>query len=125
MGVRGLRVLAVARARFEDEAWPADPAEFAFEWLGLVALADALRAGVREAVQECREAGIRVLMLTGDHPVTARAIAAQAGIEGDAVHARVTPERKLELVTSLVARGEERPPEDQQPREHQRGMRQR
>ena len=106
MGARGLRVLAVAQARFEGSAWPADPAEFAFEWLGLVALADPLRAGVREAVQECREAGIRVLMLTGDHPVTARAIAAQAGIEGDAVHARVTPERKLELVTSLVARGE-------------------
>ena len=99
-------VLTVAQARFEGSEWPADPAEFAFEWLGLVALADPLRAGVREAVQECREAGIRVLMLTGDHPVTARAIAAQAGIEGDAVHARVTPERKLELVTSLVARGE-------------------
>ena len=49
---RPARVLAVAQARLEGSAWPADPAEFAFEWLGLVALADPLRAGVREAVQD-------------------------------------------------------------------------
>jgi Ca2+-transporting ATPase len=106
MGERGLHVLGVACARFEGDAWPADPAAFGFEWLGLVALADPLRAGVREAVQECREAGIRVLMLTGDHPVTACAIAAQAGIAADAVYARVTPERKLVLVESPKAQGE-------------------
>jgi Ca2+-transporting ATPase len=106
MAARGLRVLAVARADFAATDWPADPSAFGLRWLGLVALADPLRASVREAVQECREAGIRVLMVTGDHPITAQAIAKQAGIDVDAVHARVTPQHKLQLVESLKARGE-------------------
>ena len=79
---RGMRVLAVAQADWDAAAgaWPETPAGFAFRWLGFVALANPLRAGVREAVAECRIAGIRVVMITGDHAGTALAIARQAGI---------------------------------------------
>ncbi|WP_298826226.1 cation-translocating P-type ATPase [uncultured Piscinibacter sp.] len=106
MAARGLRVLAVAGGTAGGDAWPATPSGFELHWLGLVALADPLRQGVPAAVQECREAGIRVLMITGDHPATAHAIAAQAGIAADAVHARVRPEEKLQLVEALKACGE-------------------
>ncbi len=110
--------------------WPASPTDFDFRFLGLTALADPLRPGVPEAVQECRSAGIRVLMITGDHPATARAIAAQAGLDGQApaltgaeiaalddaaladavartnVFARVQPAQKLRIVQALQARGQ-------------------
>ena len=77
---RGLRVLGVAKARHPvQDAWPGVQHDFDLEWLGLVALADPLRPEVPRAIAECRQAGIRVVMITGDHPRTARAIAAQAG----------------------------------------------
>jgi P-type Ca2+ transporter type 2C len=130
MADRGLRVLAVARAEFEGSAWPMSPQGFAWTFLGLVALADPLRPGVTAAVQECRSAGIRVVMITGDHPATAQAIAAQAGIAtqnavltgtqlaemSDAelrlraattsVYARVAPAQKLRIVEALQANGQ-------------------
>jgi Ca2+-transporting ATPase len=59
MASAGLRVLGVARTRYAGQAWPASPREFAFEFLGLVGLADPLRSSVIEAVRECRSAGIR------------------------------------------------------------------
>jgi len=82
--VRGMRVLAVAHANWGGAAgaWPATPAGFEFRWLGFVALADPLREGARTAVAECRRAGIRIVMITGDHPGTALAIARQAGMVG-------------------------------------------
>lgn len=80
MAGAGLRVLAVARASAVPGAWPEDPAGFGFELLGLVALADPLRADIPDAVAACRAAGLRIVMITGDHPETARAIARQAGI---------------------------------------------
>jgi Ca2+-transporting ATPase len=131
MAARGLRVLAVARASWAGE--PADlpptPHGFDFEWLGLVGLADPLRPEVPAAVAEARAAGIRVVMLTGDHPATARAIARQAGLVGDDVvsgselaalddaafaqrvagsdlFARVPPQQKLRLVQALAKSGE-------------------
>ncbi len=127
---RGLRVLAVARGRHaRDAAWPALQQDFDFEWLGLVGLADPLRPEVPAAVAQCQRAGIRVVMITGDHPRTARAIADQAGItsarvlSGDemqgldaaalaatlrevSVYARVKPQQKLALVEALKAQGE-------------------
>ena len=130
MAARGLRVLGVAAAHFQGVHWPQSPRDFEFEFLGLVGLADPLRPGVRQAVQECRGAGIRVVMVTGDHPATAAAIAEQAGLDGpngvitgaelatldDAalrkrirsatVFARVQPEQKLRIVQVLQAHGE-------------------
>ena len=127
---RGMRVLGVASAEWGDQAWPADPRAFAFRWLGFVALADPLRASVPAAIAECRRAGVRVIMITGDHGGTALAIAREAGIRtdggtltgaeletlGDAelaqavrgvdVFARVLPEQKLRLVEALKAAGE-------------------
>ena len=76
----GIRVLAVAEA-VADDGLPTTPRHFAFTCLGLVGLADPLRPSVPAAVQECQQAGIRVMMITGDYPVTARAIARQAGLD--------------------------------------------
>ncbi|MBP9928807.1 MAG: cation-translocating P-type ATPase [Rhodoferax sp.] len=130
MADRGLRVLGVAKARHhEDLAHPQNQHDFEFGFLGLVGLADPLRAQVPLAVAECRRAGIRIVMITGDHPRTARAIAAQAGIDSpqvitgaelagmDAaqlalrvadvhVFARVKPHQKLALIEALKARGD-------------------
>jgi P-type Ca2+ transporter type 2C len=130
MADRGLRVLAVAKARHHvAQDWPEVQHDFDFEWLGLVGLADPLRPQVPEAVAQCRQAGIRVVMITGDHPRTARAIAAQAGLNshsvltgteleamssqelaqrvaGVDVFARVSPQQKLMLVQALQARGD-------------------
>ena len=78
-------MLGVARAEWGTGHWPATPEGFDFQPLGLVALADPLRSEVPQAVAQCRQAGIRVVMITGDHPRTARAIAAQAGIANDRV----------------------------------------
>jgi Ca2+-transporting ATPase len=84
MAAGGLRVLGVARANWSGTAWPDKPdapGGFAFEFLGLVAFADPLRPEVPAAIAECHAAGLRVLMITGDHPVTALAIAAKAGLQ--------------------------------------------
>ena len=83
MAAEGLRVLGVARASVAAQTWPASQHDFAFEYLGLVGLADPLRRSVPAAVGECRSAGIRVVMITGDYPATARAIARQAGLDTD------------------------------------------
>lgn len=129
MASRGIRVLGVAEARTTDSSWPESMRAFAFTLVGLVGLADPLRASVPAAVAECRSAGIRVVMITGDHAATARAIAVQAGIAaGDVltgadlaglddaqlaerlktvtVFARIMPEQKLRIVTAFKARGE-------------------
>jgi Ca2+-transporting ATPase len=127
---RGLRLLAVAEADWTDGPLPGNPAAFRFRWLGYVALADPLRAEVPEAVALCRQAGIRVVMITGDYVGTALAIAAQAGIDtaggaltgtqieslddaalADAarrvhVFARILPQQKLRLVQAFKAAGE-------------------
>ncbi|ESQ86815.1 cation-translocating P-type ATPase [Asticcacaulis benevestitus] len=129
MAAEGLRVLGVARASAVRPLQLKDQHGFAFEYLGLVGLADTLRPSVPAAVAECRTAGIRVVMITGDYPVTARAIATQAGIDaaevmtgdelaamGDAdlgrrietttVFARIMPQQKLRIVEALKGHGE-------------------
>ncbi len=127
---RGLRLLAVGEIAWDQPEWLEDPREYRFTWLGFVALADPLRAAVPEAIALCRRAGVRVVMITGDYPGTALAIARQAGIatEGgvltgteiavmDAaalaeavrrinVFARIRPEQKLQLITAYKADGE-------------------
>ena len=129
MAAEGLRVLGVARGTFDGGAPPDSQQGFAFELVGLVGLADPLRKSVPAAVAECRTAGIRVVMITGDYPATARAIARQAGIAADdvvsgdeltalsdeelrtrvrtaTVFARIMPEQKLRIVEALKADGE-------------------
>jgi P-type Ca2+ transporter type 2C len=129
MAKGGLRVLGVAKAEFSGE-FPGDQRAFPFQFVGLVGLADPLRPSVPEAVQECYRAGIRVVMITGDYPLTAQNIAAQAGLRNPRaaitgieldqlsdselpgrirsvnVFARVVPEQKLRIVTALKASGE-------------------
>ncbi|HSE92903.1 MAG TPA: cation-transporting P-type ATPase, partial [Methylomirabilota bacterium] len=99
----GYRVLAVA---WRDEAAPEDRHIEDLTFLGFVALADPLRAGVKEALAQCREAGIAIVMLTGDQRTTAEAIGRQLGLAADAIRSRVGPEDKLELIKALQARGE-------------------
>lgn len=79
LAARGLRVLAFAEASTDDvDAEGLRP-------LGLVGLRDELRRSARAAVDDCRAAGVRVVMVTGDHADTARAVATEAGIEADPV----------------------------------------
>jgi len=129
MAAEGLRVLGVARASFAGQPWPESQHDFAFVFLGLVGLADPLRSSVPNAVSVCRSAGIKVVMITGDYPATARAIARQAGIDAEVmvtgeeleqlseaeltrrvgtatVFARIMPEQKLRIVNALKASGE-------------------
>ena len=130
---QGLRVLGVARGQVTNTGFPGSAHELDFEWLGLIGLNDPLRPDIQEAVAQCHSAGIRVIMITGDYPATARVIAAQAGlVTGDSdeqvltgseldtlddsalrerlkgVHicARITPAQKLRLVQALQASGE-------------------
>jgi Ca2+-transporting ATPase len=126
---RGLRVLAVAQAAARHDPLPDDPRDFDWRFIGLVALADPLRENVPAAIALCRRAGIRVVMITGDHPATARAIGRQAGLDASRVltgremesldgaaraaavktvqvFARVRPEQKLMLVQALRDAGE-------------------
>jgi len=81
---QGLRVLGVASSRVPGAAGtitlPRQEHDFDFTLLGLIGLEDPLRVGIAESVVDCREAGIRVVMITGDHPGTATAIARHAGI---------------------------------------------
>ncbi|MDP2308520.1 MAG: cation-translocating P-type ATPase [Pseudomonadota bacterium] len=109
MAARGLRVLAVATRAKPNGA---EPGEADLTLLGLVGIADPPRTEAIEAVAHARAAGITTVMITGDHPVTAQAIARELGIlrpgepaEGR-VHARVTPEEKLNIVRALKAKGE-------------------
>ena len=129
MAAEGLRVLGVARASYEGKEIPGSQRDFTFKFLGLVGLADPLRSSVPEAVSECRSAGIKVIMITGDYPATAKVIARQAGIDAvdvvagaelenlsepelaervrtATVFARVLPEQKLRIVNALKANGE-------------------
>ena len=130
MAQDGLRVLGVAKGVFGQQALPGEQHDFTFEFLGLVGLADPVRPTVPAAVEECYTAGIRVVMITGDHPTTAKSIARQAGIkpvdeiitgpelekldEAELqlrvrtinVFARMVPEQKLRLVNALKANGE-------------------
>ncbi len=129
----GVRVLGVARnasLNFGQIHRPPDSLrELAFEFVGLVGFADPLRANVPAAVAECRSAGIRVVMITGDYPATAAAIAKQAGLDATTVlsgteleamsdtqlsdrvqscsiFARIRPTQKLRIVEILKAKGE-------------------
>ncbi len=130
MAQDGLRVLGVARGVYRQQPLPGEQHDFDFEFLGLVGLADPVRPTVPAAVAECYTAGMRVVMITGDHRKTAHSIAQQVGLKpldeiitgpeldqmDDAelqervkrvnVFARMVPEQKLRLVNALKANGE-------------------
>jgi Ca2+-transporting ATPase len=98
---RGLKVLAVAERELPHTSLGEDALEDDLRVVGLVALEDPLRETARGAVAQARSAGLRVEMITGDHPLTAEAIGNALGLPASAVHARVTPADKLRLVESL------------------------
>jgi Ca2+-transporting ATPase len=129
LAAEALRVLAVAERPLD--AFPTDAdVERDLTLLGLIGLQDPPRPEVREAIERCRRAGIRTVMITGDHPATARAVARELGLlaHGDeavtgtdldriddgalaarveriAVYARTTAEHKLRIVRAWKARG--------------------
>jgi Ca2+-transporting ATPase len=129
MGNQGLRVLGVARSVIKDGSLPQKQHDLDFEFLGLVGLQDPIRSEVPSAIQECLQAGLRILMITGDHPGTALSIAKEIGLPsskaltGDEIHqlsdeelkmqlsqvsvcARTVPTQKLRLVNLLKEMGE-------------------
>lgn len=130
MAKEGLRIIGVAKAKFKQTDLPGEQHDFKFKFLGLIGLADPVRPCVAEAIRECYAAGIRVVMITGDYPVTAQNIAKQIGmkqtdgiitgteldkmdtselqerIKTINIFARVVPEQKLYIVNAFKANGE-------------------
>jgi Ca2+-transporting ATPase len=130
MADRGLRVIGVAQSAFTETSLPDRQHDFNFNFIGLIGLADPVRPEVAGAVNECHTAGIRIIMITGDYPGTAKNIARQIGLKPDdqvisgseldemdeeelkqriksvCIFARVVPEQKLRIVTALKANGE-------------------
>ena len=134
LAAQGLRVLAVARRELPSDRVSGEEAEQQLTFLGLVAMSDPPRPEILDAVEACRRAGIRILMITGDYGLTAEAIARRVGIigAGDArivtgsdlddltsdqlrelvstteqvLFARARPEHKMRIVAALAERGE-------------------
>jgi Ca2+-transporting ATPase len=126
----GLRILGVAKAVFQKTDLPKEQHDFKFSFLGLIGFADPVRPNVAGAVKECYTAGIRVVMITGDYPLTAQSIGRQIGlkslencitgpeleamsdeqlkerIQNVNIFARVVPEQKLRIVNAFKANGE-------------------
>ncbi len=132
LALKGVRVLGVAKVKINNaelKELPESLNSYKFEYLGLIGLSDPLRENVPDAVAECRAAGIKVMMITGDYPITALAIGQQAGldyahvitgetIEGmtdnqlvaalkiTSIFARIQPNQKLRIVQLLKNAGE-------------------
>jgi Ca2+-transporting ATPase len=131
MASEGLRVLGVAKSDIPVTQLPDEQHDVDFEFVGLIGLYDPIREGVVEAIKECQQAGIRVIMITGDYPVTAQNIAREIGLHNDTqsvitgfelaqmseeelctriqmvnVFARVVPEQKLKIVNALKKNNE-------------------
>lgn len=129
MAEEGLRVIGVARSETSTDRLPGIQHEFSFAFLGLIGLEDPIRQSVPGAIRECSEAGIRVTMITGDHPGTAVRIGEKLGLDAEScvtgpeleqmddtelarrissvsIFARVVPEQKLRIVNALKANGE-------------------
>ena len=126
----GMRIIGVAKASFGVDPLPEELHDYAFTFIGLLGLEDPVRAGVPEALKECQDAGIRMIMMTGDYPATARRIGEQIGlqecdrivtgeefvrmgqdaqldaIDHTAIFARMQPGQKLGIVEALKRRGQ-------------------
>jgi Ca2+-transporting ATPase len=127
---KGQRILAVAKTAWLTADLPNKQADFLLDFLGLIGFEDPIRQDVPKAIEECKEAGIRVIMITGDYPSTAESIAKKAGIiEVDSiltgsdlekmddqelglkiksihVFARIVPNQKLRIIKALQSNGE-------------------
>ncbi len=130
MASQGLRVLGVAKAAFQRGELPTIQHDFAFEFLGLIGLADPVRETVPPAIEESQTAGMRIIMITGDYPATATSIARQVGlaswdhcvtgtelaeisdtelqrrVRDVNIFCRAVPEDKLRIITALKANGD-------------------
>ncbi|MCL4364095.1 cation-translocating P-type ATPase [Patescibacteria group bacterium] len=130
MSKKGLRILGVAKALFDKSNLPKIQHDYDFEFVGLIGFTDPVRPTVPKSIQECYDAGVRVIMITGDYPGTAQYIAGQIGLKNPGkfitgaelqeidqidlrkrikninVFARVIPEQKLSIVNALKANGE-------------------
>lgn len=127
---KGYRVIAAAKCQWDNEVLPDNQDQFKFSFVGLVGFEDPIRPEVPNAIKECTQAGIRVIMITGDYPATAKSIASQIGlphfenvltgpelqnmsneelknkIKDIHVFARIIPEQKLQIIQALKANGE-------------------
>lgn len=130
LGDEGLRILGIAKSVHKNMSLPKNQHDFDFEFLGFIGWEDPVRQGVREAIQECYHAGIRVVMITGDYPATAKSIAKQIGLKNSNefitgteiekitedqfiekmkninIFCRMQPDGKLTLVNALKKNGE-------------------
>jgi Ca2+-transporting ATPase len=130
MAARGLRVLGVANSRTSLKQLPDKQHEIDFEFSGLIAFADPIREGIKEAVKDCYSAGIKLIMITGDYHVTAQSIAKEIGLKNPenfiigseleklsddelqkqiskiTIFSRVAPQQKLRIVNALKANQE-------------------
>lgn len=130
MAEKGFRVIAVAFAELSATDLPQHQQDITFTLVGMIGLEDPIRPEVPQAIKECNEAGIKVMMITGDYPITARNIARQIGLHNadtiltgeelknlsdealkeklkhTGIIARVAPEQKLRIVQALKANGE-------------------
>lgn len=125
----GFRVLGVAEGVLTNDIVPVAPSEIGFRFIGLLAFEDPIRPEVPQAIRDCYSAGIKVIMVTGDHPATARTIARKAGLTTDVIitgeqlsamtdtelgqqitaaniFARIVPEHKLRIIKALKNNGE-------------------
>lgn len=127
---KGYRVIGVAKCLWNQKDLPDDQLGFDFKFLGLIGFEDPIRPEVPQAIKECNEAGVKVIMMTGDFPLTAKSIASQIGLPSDGVvltgmelnqmndvqlkekiksttvFARIVPEQKLLIIKALKANGE-------------------
>lgn len=126
LALQGLRILGVAKSTYikDSASWPPSIGTYKFTWLGLVGLKDPIRSEVPDSIRKCQKAGIRVIMITGDHAMTATAIAKQAGIDCSnvlsgsqindlsdtqlcdavkktSIYVRINPTQKLKLIQAL------------------------
>lgn len=130
MSQDGLRVIAVARAPLPEDGLPQSQRQFDLDFIGLVGLVDPVRPEAAAAVSECQQAGIRILMMTGDYAGTAAKVAAEVGLHNPSsvitgpelaamddrqlsaalksasVFARAIPDQKLRIVRALQSSGE-------------------
>ncbi|MDP3354182.1 MAG: cation-translocating P-type ATPase [Flavobacteriaceae bacterium] len=130
MAEQGYRVIGVATSTLHNNIFPENQQDFDFNFVGLIGFEDPIRPEVPKAIQECKEAGIKVIIITGDYAITAKSIAKQIGLTGDekiitgdeldkmsdeelsvrikntVIFARAVPDHKLRIVQALKANNE-------------------